>query len=152
MTALKGWPRQAPPSKWLAFDRSASQARPFPRRRLGNLRKAHVDEQPAFLRTGFNQSNANAPPRIMRSQLEPIDFVPAAYSLSVPVCRLDPLSPNGSGFHRYAGVYAGEAGALWCHRATRVAAKPWKYLLISHDQVTEDKGLADFLRFEQAAT
>ncbi|MBK5206501.1 MAG: hypothetical protein JJD98_14175 [Polaromonas sp.] len=36
-----------------------------------------------------------------------------------------------------------EAGALWCRHASDHArttgAKPWKYLLISHDVVTEDK-------------
>lgn len=45
-----------------------------------------------------------------------------------------------------------EAGALWCERASNhaceVGGKPWKYLLIPHDQVTEDKNLVDFLRFE----
>lgn len=30
-------------------------------------------------------------------------------------------------------------------------AKPWKYLLIPHDQVTEDKRLVDFLSFEVVA-
>ena len=45
-----------------------------------------------------------------------------------------------------------QAGVLWCRHATdhvrSVGGKPWKYLLIPHDQVTEDKTLADFLRFE----
>ncbi|MEO8151653.1 MAG: DEAD/DEAH box helicase family protein [Rhizobacter sp.] len=49
-----------------------------------------------------------------------------------------------------------EAGALWCLRASgharEVGAKPWKYLLIPHDHVTEDKHLTDFLRFEQVST
>jgi type III restriction enzyme len=44
------------------------------------------------------------------------------------------------------------AGALWCKNATvharSVEAKPWKYLLVSHEQVTADKALNDFLRFE----
>lgn len=49
-----------------------------------------------------------------------------------------------------------QAGALWCQHASENAlkvgaTKPWKYLLISHEQVTEDKRLADFLRFEQVA-
>ena len=45
-----------------------------------------------------------------------------------------------------------QAGALWCGHASKnarkISAKPWKYLLISHDQVTEDKRLADFFVFE----
>ena len=44
-----------------------------------------------------------------------------------------------------------EAGALWCKHASDHArttgAKPWKYLLIAHDAVTEDKRLADYLQF-----
>jgi type III restriction enzyme len=48
-----------------------------------------------------------------------------------------------------------EAGALWCEHASDHArttgAKTWKYLLIAHDAVTEDKRLADFLQFEVAA-
>ena len=45
-----------------------------------------------------------------------------------------------------------QAGALWCENATgharSVGAKPWKYLLVPHEQVTADKALNDFLRFE----
>ena len=45
-----------------------------------------------------------------------------------------------------------EAGALWCRHAAGYAkttgTKPWKYLLIPHDLVTEDKRLVDFLAFE----
>ena len=45
-----------------------------------------------------------------------------------------------------------DAGALWCRHATehafKVGTKPWKYLLISHEQVTEDKRLVDYLGFE----
>lgn len=48
-----------------------------------------------------------------------------------------------------------EAGALWCRHASNHAkttgAKPWKYLLIPHDQATEDKSMNDYLRFEQLA-
>ena len=48
-----------------------------------------------------------------------------------------------------------EAGALWCRHASNHAkttgAKPWKYLLIPHDQVTEDKRLVDYLSFEAAS-
>ena len=44
------------------------------------------------------------------------------------------------------------AGALWCRHAAGYAkttgTKPWKYLLIPHDLVTEDKRLVDFLAFE----
>ncbi len=43
------------------------------------------------------------------------------------------------------------AGAVWCQNASdhasSVGAKPWKYLLIPHDQVTEDKTLKDFFDF-----
>jgi len=42
-----------------------------------------------------------------------------------------------------------DAGALWCQHASDHAlitgAKPWKYLLVPHDQVTEDKRLIDYL-------
>ena len=45
-----------------------------------------------------------------------------------------------------------QAGALGCKNATdhtrSVGGKPWKYLLVSHEQVTADKALSDFLRFE----
>ncbi len=48
-----------------------------------------------------------------------------------------------------------EAGALWCRHASdharKIGAKPWKYLLIPHDLVTEDKRLVDFLAFEVLA-
>jgi len=44
------------------------------------------------------------------------------------------------------------AGAVWCAHASdharSVGAKPWKYLLIPHEQVTEDKSLGDFLQFD----
>ncbi len=44
-----------------------------------------------------------------------------------------------------------EAGALWCKHASdhalRIGSKPWKYLLVPHDQVSEDKRLADFESF-----
>jgi type III restriction enzyme len=44
-----------------------------------------------------------------------------------------------------------DAGAVWCQHATahalKIGAKPWKYLLIPHDQLTEDKRLADYLSF-----
>ena len=49
-----------------------------------------------------------------------------------------------------------EAGALWCKHASGIAlqtgAKPWRYLLIPHDVVTEDKRLADYLAFEVLST
>lgn len=48
-----------------------------------------------------------------------------------------------------------DAGALWCRHASehalKIGAKPWTYLLIPHDQVTEDKRLADYLSFAIAA-
>ncbi|PKO61282.1 MAG: type III restriction endonuclease subunit R [Betaproteobacteria bacterium HGW-Betaproteobacteria-18] len=47
-----------------------------------------------------------------------------------------------------------QAGALWCQHASDHArangAKPWRYLLIPHDQVTADKRLMDYLAFAQA--
>ena len=49
-----------------------------------------------------------------------------------------------------------EAGAVWCQNASdhalTVGAKPWKYLLIPHEQVTEDKGMQDYLRFSMGAS
>ena len=48
-----------------------------------------------------------------------------------------------------------EAGALWCRHASehakKTGAKPWIYLLIPHDQATEDKSMADYFHFEQLA-
>ena len=48
-----------------------------------------------------------------------------------------------------------EAAAAWCKQAADYAAqhggKPWKYLLIAHDEVDEAKRLEDFLRFEKKA-
>ncbi len=44
------------------------------------------------------------------------------------------------------------AAARWCmnasDHATSVGTKPWKYLLVPHDEVNESKRLADYLRFE----
>ena len=44
-----------------------------------------------------------------------------------------------------------DAGSSWCKHASdhasRIGSKPWKYLLIPHDQVTEDKRLVDFESF-----
>jgi type III restriction enzyme len=46
-----------------------------------------------------------------------------------------------------------EAGALWCRHASdhamKIGSKPWKYLLIAHDAVTEDKRLVDYLSLEE---
>ena len=48
-----------------------------------------------------------------------------------------------------------EAAAAWCKQAADYAAqhggKPWKYLLIAHDEVDEAKRLEDFVRFEKKA-
>lgn len=45
-----------------------------------------------------------------------------------------------------------EAGAAWCRHATdyavRVGSKPWIYLLVPHDEVTESKNLSDYLRYQ----
>ena len=44
------------------------------------------------------------------------------------------------------------AAVEWCQHAsdyaTSVGSKPWKYLLVPHDEVDESKRLPDFLRFE----
>ncbi|MGF6526737.1 DEAD/DEAH box helicase [Variovorax sp. PvP013] len=44
-----------------------------------------------------------------------------------------------------------QAGALWCRHAStnakEIGAKPWLYLLVPHEQVTEDKRLQDFFQF-----
>lgn len=44
------------------------------------------------------------------------------------------------------------AAVRWCKHATdhaaTVDAKPWKYVLIPHDEIDESKRLSDFLRFE----
>ena len=45
------------------------------------------------------------------------------------------------------------AAAEWCRHASAYAAdvggKPWTYVLIPHDEVTEDKRLLDYLRFSK---
>jgi type III restriction enzyme len=44
------------------------------------------------------------------------------------------------------------AAARWCKHAsdyaTTVGTKPWRYLLVPHDEIAESKRLIDFLRFE----
>lgn len=52
-----------------------------------------------------------------------------------------------------AEVQAKAAAAIrWCQHASdyamTVGSKPWKYLLVPHDEVMEARRLADFLRFE----
>ncbi|SBV37654.1 conserved hypothetical protein [uncultured Stenotrophomonas sp.] len=46
-----------------------------------------------------------------------------------------------------------EAAVRWCKHASDYAmsmgGKPWKYLLIPHNEITEDKALTDYLRFEK---
>ncbi len=48
-----------------------------------------------------------------------------------------------------------EAAAKWCRHASEytlaVGGKPWKYLLLPHDEIVESKRLTDFLRFEKKA-
>ena len=45
------------------------------------------------------------------------------------------------------------AAVRWCNHASdharSVGGKPWKYVLVPHDEIAESKRLADFLRFEQ---
>lgn len=53
-------------------------------------------------------------------------------------------------------VQAKAAAAMrWCKLASdhgaKVGAKPWKYLLVPHDEVSESKRLADYLRFQVKA-
>src|SRR5574337_586133 len=47
------------------------------------------------------------------------------------------------------------AAVRWCKHASdhaaNVGTKPWKYLLVPHDEINESKRLADFLRFEVKA-
>lgn len=47
------------------------------------------------------------------------------------------------------------AAAKWCvyasEYATQVGSKPWKYLLVPHDEINESKQLGHFLRFEVIA-
>lgn len=47
------------------------------------------------------------------------------------------------------------AAVRWCKYASDYAAsvggKPWKYILVPHDEITESKRLMDFLGFEQRA-
>ena len=47
------------------------------------------------------------------------------------------------------------AAARWCEHASvhaaTVGAKPWKYLLLPHDEINESRRLLDYLRFEQTA-
>ncbi|MEX8510070.1 MAG: DEAD/DEAH box helicase [Leptothrix ochracea] len=44
------------------------------------------------------------------------------------------------------------AAARWCmhasNHAVSVGSKPWRYLLVPHDEITESRRLVDFLRFE----
>jgi type III restriction enzyme len=46
-----------------------------------------------------------------------------------------------------------DSAVRWCRHATEHAAnvggKPWKYLLIPHDEVAESNRLSDYLRFER---
>ena len=48
------------------------------------------------------------------------------------------------------------AAARWCKQASAYAAevgsKPWRYLLVPHDEIRESWRLSDFLRFEQKST
>ncbi len=53
-------------------------------------------------------------------------------------------------------VQAKAAAAMrWCKHASdhaaNVGTKPWKYLLVPHDEINESKRLADYLRFEVKA-
>jgi type III restriction enzyme len=45
-----------------------------------------------------------------------------------------------------------DAAVQWCKHASEyavsVGGKPWRYLLVPHDSVTESKGLIDYLQYE----
>jgi type III restriction enzyme len=47
------------------------------------------------------------------------------------------------------------AAARWCAHASdhaaSVGSKPWKYLLVPHDEIVESKRLKDFLRYQVSA-
>ena len=47
------------------------------------------------------------------------------------------------------------AASRWCQLASEyaksVGSKPWRYLLIGHDEIDESKRLIDYLRFEVKA-
>jgi len=47
------------------------------------------------------------------------------------------------------------SAANWCRHASdyavEVGGKPWNYLLLPHDEISEEKRLSDFLRFEVKA-
>jgi type III restriction enzyme len=46
------------------------------------------------------------------------------------------------------------AAVQWCKHASEytstIQGKPWKYLLVPHDEIDESKRLTDFLRFDAA--
>jgi type III restriction enzyme len=53
-------------------------------------------------------------------------------------------------------VQAKAAAAMrWCKHASdyalSVGSKPWKYLLVPHDEINESKRIVDYLRFEVRA-
>jgi type III restriction enzyme len=52
-------------------------------------------------------------------------------------------------------VAKADAAVQWCKHASdyaqSVGGKPWKYLLVPHDGVSESKRLVDFLQYQQAA-
>ena len=45
-------------------------------------------------------------------------------------------------------IIKAQAGSEWCKNASTVSTKPWYYLLIPHNEVTESKRLDDYLRFK----
>jgi hypothetical protein len=51
-------------------------------------------------------------------------------------------------------VAKASAASRWCKHASdyarSVGSKPWKYLLVPHDEIAKSKRLRDFLRFEHA--
>jgi type III restriction enzyme len=75
------------------------------------------------------------------------DFVAETDSIIVMVetkARVDINSPEVQN--------KADAAAQWCKlasdHAVKVGGKPWRYLLLPHDEIVESKRLADYLRFE----
>lgn len=62
-----------------------------------------------------------------------------------------PPRPASRSVHGHPAGPPAAAALQWCQHASdftaSVGGKPWKYLLIPHDEVNESRRLDDFLRF-----
>ena len=79
--------------------------------------------------------------------------------------KTDVVITSTSGGAQYSGGFKAEGAAAekakaaaavrWCAHAAAHAAsaggKPWKYILVPHDEVRESEKLSAYLRFEQRA-